>query len=59
MSWTVAICVKCWNEKNPDRKAVNLIKGPEEICVYCGMPTKSGIYTRDNPKTVPFPPKES
>lgn len=58
-SWTQAICHACWNERNPDRPSSGVNPGYEETCAYCGEPTTSGIYVRDDPETVPYPqPKD-
>jgi hypothetical protein len=58
MGWTQAICVACWNERNPDRPtnpAISYEHGDEECCCHCGQATRSGIYVRVNPATVPYP----
>ena len=56
-SWTQPCCVDCWNERNPGRRAhtLNGEHGFQEVCVYCGSPTRSGIYVRVDPKEVPHP----
>lgn len=56
--WTQAICLRCWNEKNPDRQAHKLLEVEQEICCYCGDTTKDGIYIRVDPRTVPYLQKE-
>ena len=52
-SWTHAICSDCWDKREPGRPAPRLGEpGPAEICCFCGLPTASGIYVRDDPATV-------
>jgi hypothetical protein len=55
MGWTQPLCVACWNRDNPDRQAGNDPVGPPERCCKCGDPTRSGIYVRIDPATVPYP----
>lgn len=56
MSWTQPICVTCWNIHNPNRLAHTMAEVCEtETCCYCGKPTTSGIYVREDPKAVPYP----
>lgn len=43
---TVAICEKCWNERELGRAAVRLRNPDKEHCYYCGEETTSGIYVR-------------
>jgi hypothetical protein len=46
MSWeSVAVCVKCWDKRNPDRKPV-VITSPIENCHFCDAWTNAGIYVR-------------
>lgn len=54
MQWTHVICEKCWNAKNPNRIALTVIDGEEEICCFCGNKTKAGIFIREHPKNTPF-----
>lgn len=35
---------------NGDRVPTRVIDAPEEPCCFCSEPTKSGIYTRHDPK---------
>ena len=61
MSWTQAICEADWNKKNPDDRIPFRLREEfiePEVCSYCGEPTVSGMYVRDDPKTVPFPRRE-
>lgn len=49
MSWeSVAVCVKCWDERNPDRKPVVITSpsGMIENCHFCDAWTNAGIYVR-------------
>lgn len=55
--WNHAICMNCWNAKNPDREPVRL---PEEFldetaepCCYCGKPQQTGIFVRADPLVMP------
>lgn len=58
MKWTQPICVKCWNWRNPQRKAQPTANGELAICCYCGDATRSGIYIRVDPRTVPYPQED-
>lgn len=54
--FTQAVCVEDWNRLNPDkpvRPEQPVDAGPDEVCCYCGQPTRSGIYVRVDPDTVP------
>jgi hypothetical protein len=56
MSWTQPVCNHCWTERRPDQPNPHRMKIPQlERCCYCGQETTSGIYTRDDPNTVPYP----
>jgi hypothetical protein len=52
--WTHAICVGCWNARHPDRPASADANGRTEAhaCCFCGQQTTSGIFIREDPKTV-------
>ena len=54
--WNHAICVSCWNEKNPGRPAVSIVDEHRDIetCCYCGEHTRDGIYVRANPNETEF-----
>lgn len=55
-SWTQPICLRCWNERNPERQShSNPQGGYPETCVHCGTLTRSGIYVRVDPKTAYYP----
>jgi hypothetical protein len=51
-NWTHAICVPCWDQRNPEHPARHNDRGPEERCCYCGRMTCNGIYVRDDPTSV-------
>lgn len=57
MNWNQPICDKCWDERNPDRLPVRIKPeyAEEKTCAYCGEPTKSGIFVRAHPLSVPHP----
>jgi hypothetical protein len=55
MSWTQAVCDKCWVKQEGDRRPTRLKSAMVETCSYCGHPTASGIYKRDDPKSVAYP----
>jgi hypothetical protein len=57
MSWTQAVCNPCWDARNPDRQPMKMNEGHRETekCCWCGKPTRSGIYQRIDPATVPYP----
>ena len=48
--WTHVICIQCWDIKEPGRDPVTVLDGSEEVCCFCGQPTKAGIYVREDPK---------
>lgn len=54
-NWNQPICERDWVERNGERRPVRVIDPDEERCAYCGEATKSGIYVRDDPQSVPFP----
>ena len=47
--WTHAICVECWDLREPGKQPVTVLDGSEEVCCFCGQPTRAGIYVRENP----------
>ncbi len=49
-SWTHAICDDCWDAKRPERPSPRDGKGEPTMCCFCGAPTASGIYVREDPK---------
>jgi hypothetical protein len=49
--WTHNICYDCWLDREPESgEPVRLLTRPLEICCYCGLKNRNGIYVRDNPK---------
>lgn len=60
-SWTHACCEECWDHQQPGRTPHRMGAAHRltETCCYCGVITRSGIYVRENPTSVPFPSKES
>lgn len=59
-SWTQATCENCWEQRNPGRGAIAMTAQYRETekCCYCGVSTRSGIYTRVDPTSVPYPSPE-
>ena len=57
MGFTQPVCDRCWGLKNPGREACKVKEQhrDEETCCYCGNVHSSGIYTRVDPKSVPYP----
>lgn len=55
--WNQAICDTDWEKLNPGRTAYRLVAEfrKDEICAWCGETTRSGIYVRVDPTTVPYP----
>lgn len=56
--WTHFICEPCWNDRNPDREPVRVIKsfdGPDTLqCCFClTLSENSGIYVRKDPAKTP------
>ena len=53
--WTHPICDPCWNNHQPRRTPHRIVEEhrDHETCCYCGNPTFSGIYIRDNPDNPP------
>lgn len=49
-----AMCDADWTKRHPDRLPYRLIEPDEETCCYCGKPTRSGIYAREDPAAVPL-----
>jgi len=48
------ICDRCWTARNPLRRPFRVVVGvPTESCCFCGLATRSGIYVRQDPMTVP------
>lgn len=55
MGWTQPFCYRCWNADNPDQPVKNDPVGAPERCCKCNDVTRSGIYVRVDPATVPYP----
>lgn len=51
--WTHNICLKCWEERNPERHPVRAvtIEEPKQCC-FCGMSNSDGIFVRHDPETL-------
>lgn len=58
MGWTQPLCDNCWGTTSPGREPGRLRKPEIERCCLCGQVTESGIYTRLDPTTVPYPLEE-
>lgn len=50
--WTHALCQRCWDELNPNRRPAEVADARKETCCSCELPTRSGIYVRREPKTL-------
>lgn len=57
-AWNHPCCDACWKGREPRRVPVRLSAPNVERCSFCGEPTMSGIYVREDPATVPFPPAQ-
>jgi hypothetical protein len=44
--WTHAICEKCWDKNNSERKPIKIKDGGEETCCFCGGLNTDGIFIR-------------
>ena len=53
--FTQPLCEECWIERNGERQPVRLREAELERCCLCAKYNTDGIYTRIDPKTVPFP----
>jgi hypothetical protein len=60
LSFTQPICGECYASLNSGRVPIQTIEQvrTKEICAWCGHPTKEGIFTRVDPKTIAFPTKK-
>lgn len=54
-SWTQPCCDVCWTLNNGERTPHRLNTVELEVCCFCGAETKSGIYVRVRPDSVPHP----
>jgi hypothetical protein len=52
--WTHSICTDCWSHEHPDQEPFVMKEEyrEEEVCCYCGIKNRSGIYTRENPENL-------
>jgi len=50
MSFNHAICDDCWGKREPKRDPVRIKDFKCMSCCFCGDPTVSGIYVRNDPK---------
>ena len=55
LSFTQPICAVCWRRDHPDNPYTGLYEGELGKCCKCGLHTRSGIYIRVDPTTVPYP----
>jgi hypothetical protein len=59
-SWTQPLCETCWAGLEGDRPPV-VIRDEfrdTETCAVCETTTRSGIYRRMDPRTVPHPARK-
>lgn len=64
--WTQPICAARWNQDYGSQGKGRIIDvDVDEVgladsvnCCYCGKPTKSGLWVRIDPSTVPHPYEE-
>jgi len=54
LSFTQPVCDDCWDAEHPENPARRLDAGEAECCCQCGALTRSGIYIRVDPLTVPY-----
>lgn len=59
MAWTHPICEPCWRNLEGEREPVRMKDAGFETCARCGRTTKSGIYVRADPATMPFAAREA
>ncbi len=57
MSWNHQICDPCWKLRmmaagTPWREPTRLLRPELVRCCYCGVMTASGIYVRQDPRTL-------
>jgi hypothetical protein len=50
-SWTHAVCATHWNEREGVSAIDSHMTRPIDPCCWCG--TRTNIYVRDDPATVP------
>lgn len=55
----IPMCANCWDERNPDRKAIRLNDAELEICGWCGAIQSNGIYVRADIRSIPYPSQQA
>jgi hypothetical protein len=58
-SWTQPACDTCFAGTFPNVANPVRVLGETETCCMCGCQTRSGLYVRLNPSTVPHPTEET
>jgi hypothetical protein len=58
MGWTQPICLGCFRMREGREPNVVLRDAEPETCCVCGHVTKEGVYTRIDPKSVPYPAQD-
>lgn len=60
LTWNQPTCDSCWAAQFGSREPRRMPEDVREVetCSYCGSQTESGIYRRDDPRTVPYPQEE-
>ena len=53
--WTQPACEPCFKINHPGKGVMRFKPAELENCCFCNNETKSGIYVRVDPKTVPYP----
>lgn len=53
--WSQPMCDDCWTSRRPTREPYRMQIPDREVCAWCGTETRSGIYVRVDPATVPHP----
>jgi len=55
MTWTQPVCGPCWIVRSGGQVPTRLKIAELERCCRCGNETRSGIYIRVDPASVPYP----
>ena len=50
--WNQICCRKCWNKQNPFQPCVEVDGDEQELCCFCGEPTRVVIWVRYNPSEI-------
>lgn len=66
MNWTQPKCERCWVEAETTleegtiriRRPSRIAEPEVETCAFCGELTISGIYVREDPRTLAYPKGE-